>query len=101
CSAPSPTLPGHEYRDHPKPTRCNEWALFLWRLRMLALIFALLTPTADPTPTLEARIAPLAKAHKGKVAVAVKNLKTGESCYLNADEVMPTASLIKLPVMVE
>jgi beta-lactamase class A len=50
---------------------------------------------------LEARVAPLAKEHKGTVAVAVKHLKTGEEFYLNADEVMPTASLIKLPVMVE
>jgi D-alanyl-D-alanine carboxypeptidase (penicillin-binding protein 5/6)/beta-lactamase class A len=53
------------------------------------------------SPSLEARLAPLAKAHKGKVAVAVKNLTTGEGYYLNADEPMPTASLIKLPVMVE
>ncbi len=69
---------------------------------MLALIFALVAPVAaDPAPTLETRIAPLVKAHKGKVAVAVKNLKTGESFYLNADNAMPTASLIKLPVMVE
>jgi beta-lactamase class A len=55
----------------------------------------------EPSPTLEDRIAPLAKAHKGKLAVAVKDLTTGEEFYLNADEVMPTASLIKLPVMVE
>jgi beta-lactamase class A len=33
--------------------------------------------------------------------VAVKHLKSGESYYLNADTAMPTASLIKLPVMVE
>lgn len=50
---------------------------------------------------LESRIAPLAKAHKGQVAVAVKCFKTGENYTLNADDVMPTASLIKLPVMVE
>src|SRR5262245_37239233 len=68
---------------------------------MFALVLALAAPLADPTPTLESRIAPLAKAHKGRVAVAVKNLKTGEEFYLNADERMPTASLIKLPVMVE
>ena len=52
-------------------------------------------------PSLEARLAPLAQAHKGKVAVAVKNLETGESYYLNADEPMPTASLIKVAVLVE
>jgi beta-lactamase class A len=68
---------------------------------MLALVLALLAPVADPAPTLEASIARLAKAHKGKVAVAVKNLKTGEEYFLNADDAMPTASLIKLPVMVE
>ena len=39
----------------------------------------------------------LLKAHQGKVAVAVKHLDTGETFYLNADEVMPTASLIKFP----
>lgn len=50
---------------------------------------------------LDARLAPLAKAHQGQVAVAVKHLGTGESYYLNADEVMPTASLIKFPVMIE
>jgi beta-lactamase class A len=43
----------------------------------------------------------MVKDHKGKVAVAVKHLKTGESYYLRADDAMPTASLIKLPVMVE
>lgn len=50
---------------------------------------------------LDARIEPLLKAHKGTVAVAVKHLKTGEEFYLNVDEPMPTASLIKLPIMVE
>jgi beta-lactamase class A len=52
-------------------------------------------------PTLESRIKPIAAAHKGKVGVAVKNLATGEHFELNADEVMQTASLIKLAIMVE
>jgi beta-lactamase class A len=58
---------------------------------------------ADPTVSdgLEARLAPLAKSHKGKVSFAVKNLETGESYYLSADEAMPTASLIKIAVMIE
>ena len=46
-------------------------------------------------------IAPLAKAHEGKVAVAVRSLKTGEEYYRNADEPMPTANSIKLAIMVE
>ena len=44
---------------------------------------------------------PLIKAHTGEVAVAVKHLKTGESFAYRGDEPMPTASLIKLAVMIE
>jgi beta-lactamase class A len=51
--------------------------------------------------SLESRIAPLIRAHKGTVAVAVKNLRTGETFRYRADAVMPTASLIKFPVMIE
>jgi beta-lactamase class A len=50
---------------------------------------------------LQKRLAPLAKAHQGKIALAVKNLETGESYCLNADEVMPTASLIKIAVLID
>jgi len=52
-------------------------------------------------PSLEARLAPLVKAHKGRVTVVVKHLITGETFVLGGDEVMPTASLIKFPLMVE
>jgi beta-lactamase class A len=65
------------------------------------LTLALLCGASPAEDGLEARLAPLAKAHKGKVAIAVKHLGTGETHFLNADEPMPTASLIKLPVMVE
>ncbi|HEY1188645.1 MAG TPA: serine hydrolase [Gemmata sp.] len=70
-------------------------------MRSLALVCCSLFAAPLSAADLESRIAPLAKAHKGKVAVAVKHLKTGEEFYLNADEPMPTASLIKLPIMVE
>jgi D-alanyl-D-alanine carboxypeptidase (penicillin-binding protein 5/6)/beta-lactamase class A len=52
-------------------------------------------------PTLGERLTSLAKKHQGKVSVALKHLRTGESFELNADEPMPTASLIKLAVMIE
>jgi beta-lactamase class A len=68
----------------------------------LALLFALvLAPAVHAEDTLETCLAPIVQAHKGKVAIAVKHLRTGESYYLNADEPMATASLIKLAVMVE
>jgi beta-lactamase class A len=44
---------------------------------------------------------PLIRAHKGKAAMAVKHLVCGESFVYHANEVMPTASLIKFPVMIE
>jgi beta-lactamase class A len=58
-------------------------------------------PGDTPAASLEARLAPLIQAHKGTVAVAVKNLRTSESFRYRADKVMPTASLIKFPVMIE
>lgn len=70
-------------------------------IRFAALAICVLFAPRVGAGDLESRIAPLAKEHKGKVSVAVKHLKTGEEFYLNADEPMPTASLIKLPVMVE
>ena len=42
----------------------------------------------------------LIDAHDGEVAVMVKHIKTGETYRFNADKVMPTASMIKFPVMV-
>jgi serine-type D-Ala-D-Ala carboxypeptidase (penicillin-binding protein 5/6) len=56
---------------------------------------------ARAADSLQVKLAPLIAAHKGNVAVAVKNLKTGESFSHGADVPMPTASLIKLPIMVE
>jgi len=77
---------------------------FRCRFALIALgsVFVLSPPCSSGEPSsLESRLAPLAKAHKGQVAVAVKHLDTGESYFLNADAPMPTASLIKLAVMVE
>jgi len=51
--------------------------------------------------SLESRLKPLIDAHEGKVAIAVKHLDTGDMYFFNAREPMPTASLIKLAVMVE
>lgn len=67
------------------------------------LVFCLLAvaPAADPVPPLAEQLATLAKQHKGQVAYAVKHLTTGEKIAVNADDVMPTASLIKFPIMAE
>lgn len=51
--------------------------------------------------SLESQIRPLIERHAGTVSVAIKNLSTGEEFMHNANLPMPTASLIKFPVMVE
>jgi D-alanyl-D-alanine carboxypeptidase (penicillin-binding protein 5/6) len=63
---------------------------------------ALLLPdSAAYAQSLADRLAPLISAHKGKVAVVATHLATGESFAHEADRPMPTASLIKVAIMVE
>ncbi|MBM3997480.1 MAG: serine hydrolase [Planctomycetes bacterium] len=64
------------------------------------LCLTMLLPPDRPA-TLPSRITPLIAAHRGRVAVAVKHLGTGETYLHDADEEMPTASLIKLMIMLE
>jgi serine-type D-Ala-D-Ala carboxypeptidase (penicillin-binding protein 5/6) len=77
-------------------------------VRICALVILLPLPTAyqaaecfAQSRSLASRLQPLIKAHRGDVAVAVKHLKTGETFYYRENVPMPTASLIKFPVMVE
>ncbi len=78
-----------------------------WLLRpvgLTLLLLALVTLEGNAQTSLqllqrnvEARIA----RHHGKVAVSVLDLKTGESLSIRGDEPFPSASIIKLPVLVE
>jgi beta-lactamase class A len=69
------------------------------------LLFMLASATASFLPSLDANdkyIKSLVAAHKGKVAIAWKTLRPAPGSFaLNADDVMPTASLIKIAVMAE
>jgi beta-lactamase class A len=69
--------------------------------RVSLLLSLLLSAPAIPAaePSLADAIKPIAEAHKGKIAVAVKPLDGGDGYVLNGDEVMQTASLIKLAIM--
>ncbi|MCA9038012.1 MAG: serine hydrolase [Planctomycetaceae bacterium] len=46
------------------------------------------------------QLLPLLENHRGDVAVCVRHLETGEQFEWRADEPQPTASLIKLPIMI-
>jgi beta-lactamase class A len=52
------------------------------------------------TSTLHRRLDSLARAHKGQLAYTVHNIDTGERFELRGDEAFPTASLIKVPILV-
>ncbi len=58
----------------------------------------------DPIPKLSVlseKLTELRKNHLGKVSFALKNLTTGETLGYQITEVMPTASLIKVAIMIE
>ena len=63
--------------------------------------FVFILPNAAIAASLDEQLSPLLQSHRGLVAIAVKHLDSGDSFYHRADEPMPTASLIKFPVMVE
>jgi beta-lactamase class A len=75
-------------------------------LTLLALIaaFALAplhaqAPAARTDPVLAARLDSLVRGFGGTVGVYVRHLPTGASVMINADTVFPTASLVKIPIL--
>jgi len=64
---------------------------------------AILPSTVDdkPAPKLDDQVKALVASFKGKVTLYAKNLDTGETYALNADERVRTASTIKIAVMIE
>lgn len=52
-----------------------------------------------PVP-LQARIDALTHGFHGKMGIYVKNLKTGENAAIHADSIFPTASMIKVSILI-
>jgi beta-lactamase class A len=73
--------------------------LFSTILGSVALLLS--SHLASGADSLESRLKPFIDGFKGKTAIAVKHLETGESYFLHDNVPMPTASLIKFPVMIE
>jgi len=68
-----------------------------WSL-LLAFLFVVGSIRADE---LSQKLQQLIAAHDGKVGIYAKNLKTGQTVAINEDEVVQTASVIKLPLMLQ
>ena len=56
---------------------------------------------AETDSVLQSKIIEMAARHHGKLALYAINLKTGEAISIDPDTPVPTASVIKLPILVE
>ena len=56
-------------------------------------------PTPSRDAALEGRLQQLVAPFQGTVGIYARNLKTGRYAAIRADEVFPTASMIKVPIM--
>lgn len=57
-------------------------------------------PKSKPDKILTKKLQELVKDFKGDYGIYVRHLKTGRTVEINADSLFPTASMIKVPIMV-
>lgn len=70
--------------------------------RLLLAAFALgcaSTKARERDPALEVKLAALAQDVRGTVGIYVEHLATGATAELRADELFPTASMVKVPIL--
>ena len=70
-------------------------------LILLAIAAAALSLQAQEDTALDAQLQAIAAAHHGKVTLFARNLKTGQTASLAADELVKTASVIKLCILLD
>lgn len=80
--------------------RSRLWALALPALLVLPLALPDRVAAQQLEP-LRARLQARVSQHKGVVGVAIIDLTSGDTLSIRGDERFPTASLIKLPILVE
>ncbi len=74
-------------------------------MRLLALVLLATAPLAAQWPAvqrdaaLERQLATLAAEVDGEVGIYVRHLPTGRGALLRADELFPTASMVKVPIL--
>lgn len=72
------------------------------KTKQLLIVLALCSSVFAATDTaLQTKIEAMAAKHRGKLALYTANLKTGDVLAIDADTPVPTASVIKLPILVE
>src|SRR6266496_4003744 len=71
------------------------------RFRHLIALLVIGVTTSGLGADLQKQLEAMAAKHQGKVALYAKNVKTGATIAINADTPVQTASVIKLPLMME
>jgi beta-lactamase class A len=79
----------------------NRFLLVVTLFSSSCFLAAQTTAPSRETQALQSKLQAIAKQHHGKVALFAENLKTGQSVALNPDEVIQTASTIKLTALAE
>ena len=74
------------------------------RIRIVCLLLVLI-PSIVPAQErvdkkLQRSVESLVQGFNGQVGIYVKNLRTNKTAYHNADTVFPTASMIKIPILI-
>jgi beta-lactamase class A len=67
---------------------------------LLASVMAALPAGASQGGGLQRSLDSLTAGFRGTVGIYVRHLRTGETAALNADSVFPTASMIKVPILI-
>ncbi|MFZ9388247.1 MAG: serine hydrolase [Chitinophagaceae bacterium] len=67
---------------------------------ILLLIFPFISPAQRTDKKLQARLETMVKGFHGEIGIYVKNLRTGKTVNLDADTIFPTASIVKVPILV-
>lgn len=70
----------------------------LWLL--LSLLICILAGAQKTDKKLNAKLQKAIAGFNGDIGVYVKNLRTGKTVAINADTVFPTASIVKVPILV-
>jgi beta-lactamase class A len=69
---------------------------------LLILLFAVthITYSQKTDKKLQTKLEEAIKGFNGEIGIYVKNLRTGKTVAINADTVFPTASIVKVPILV-
>ncbi len=66
----------------------------------IILIFLIKADAKRNDKKLEKKIAELIKDFNGNIGIYVKDLKKGKTVSINADTIFPTASMVKVPILI-